>query len=322
MTNTHKKVMYSDDELTVKLSKGIDKIAYAVGKTLGPRGRTVILKSYNAKPICTKDGVSVSRFIDLDDPVENLGAQILKQASEATVNGCGDGTSTAMILARAIYVKAQSYLIAGDNPLELERGMTRAVSEIIKEMENHKKIISSLEEIKQVATISANGDSSIGNLIALAVDKIGNDGSITIQESRSSETILDIVEGFNFDSGLLANAFINDERRGVVRHEDCLVLVTDRSISTIDEILPILELVARDGRSFVIIAEQVEGQALAALIMNAMKGSEVWRRAKKYFGRYCFNYTCKICFSRKWHKYAATEIDRFGIRKNSRGKQV
>ena len=273
MTNIHKKVMYFDNELTSKLISGVDKIAYAVGKTLGPRGRTVILKQHNVKPICTKDGISVARFIELEDPAENLAAQILKQASEATVNGCGDGTSTAMILARTIYVKAQSYLVAGDNPSELEKGMTKAVEEIVKEMEKHKKTISSLDEIKQIATISANGDNSIGSLISLAVDKIGNDGSITIQESRSADTTLDIVEGFNFDSGLLASAFVNDERRSVMRHEDCLVLVTDKNISTIDEILPILELVARDGRSFIIVAEQVEGQALAALIMNTMKGT-------------------------------------------------
>ena len=260
-------------ELNEKILKGASIIAEAVSVTIGPRGRTVIIKNKNQKPIITKDGVSVARAIELEDVFENLGAQILKQASEATVASCGDGTSTSMVIANAILTKSQPFLAAGASPVELKKGMDLAVKQIIANIQKISKPITSLEQIEQIATISANGDKAIGKLISVAVDKIGRDGAITIQEGRSSETSLDVTEGFTFDSGLIGNAFINDERRQVCRHEDCLVLVTDRSISTIDEILPILELVARDGRPFVIIAEQIEGQALAALIMNAAKGT-------------------------------------------------
>jgi len=267
------KLIDSQRTLNEKIIKGVNTLADAVAVTLGPRGRNVLIKGKNLKPVITKDGVTVSRFIDLEDPFENLGAQVIKQAAESTVSSAGDGTTTATVLARAILVKAQSYMAAGDSPIELKRGIELATKAVIEKIKEKAKPISSLEEVEQIATISASGEKAIGKLISIAVDKVGRDGAITIQEGRSSETTLDVTEGFSFDSGLLANAFVTDERRGICRFEDCLVLVTDRSISTIDEILPVLELVARDGRPFVIVAEQVEGQALAALIMNSAKGT-------------------------------------------------
>tara|TARA_R110000824_G_scaffold52075_2_gene144797 strand:- start:708 stop:2276 length:1569 start_codon:yes stop_codon:yes gene_type:complete len=263
----------SGRKLNEKIMSGVDKLADAVGTTLGPRGRNVVIKANNAKPIITKDGVTVAKFVDLEDPFENLGAQVVKQASEATNSDAGDGTTTSTIIARAILSKAQTHLANNASPIEIKRGIDTAVGEVVEILKNQSKPISTKEEIEQIATISANGDKGIGKLIATAVDQVGANGAITIQEAKSNETSLEMMEGFRFDSGLLANAFITDERRGAMRHEDCLLLVTDRSITTIDEVLPALEIAARDGRPFIIIAEDISGQALAAMIMNSMKGS-------------------------------------------------
>ena len=252
---------------------GVDKLADAVGATLGPRGRNVILKNHNQRPLITKDGVTVARFVEFEDPFENLGAEVIKQASEVTNSMAGDGTTTATVLARAILQKAQTHLVTGTSPIELKRGIDLAVEVIVTELKEHSRPVSTKEEIEQVATISANGDKGIGKLIASAVDQVGKGGAITIKEAKSNETSLELTEGFQFDSGLLANAFITDERRGVMKHEDCLILVTDKNITTIDDILPSLEIAARDGRAFIIIAEDISGQALAAMIMNSMKGS-------------------------------------------------
>jgi len=263
----------SGRKLNEKIMIGVNKLADAVGATLGPRGRNVIVKGHNTKPIITKDGVTVAKFVDFEDPFENLGAQIIKQASEETNVAAGDGTTTATMFARAILEKSQSHLVAGVSPIEIKRGLELAVEEIICNLKLCAKPISTKEEIEQVATISANGDKGIGTLIANAVDAVGKNGAITIQEAKSNETSLELAEGFRFDAGLLANAFITDQRRGFMHHEDCIILVTDRAITTIDEILPILEIAARDGRAFIIIAEDISGQALAAMIMNSMKGS-------------------------------------------------
>ena len=263
----------SGRKLNEAIMAGVDTLADAVGATLGPRGRNVILKTHNQRPLITKDGVTVARFVDFEDPFENLGAQVIKQASEVTNATAGDGTTTSTLLARAILQQAQTHLITGTSPVELKKGIDLAVEDILDKLKPYSRPVSTKEEIEQVATISANGDKGIGKLIANAVDQVGKGGAITIQEGKSNETSLEITEGFQFDSGLLANAFITDERRNMMKHEDCLVLVTDRNISTIDDILPALEIAARDGRAFILIAEDVSGQALAALIMNAMKGT-------------------------------------------------
>jgi len=263
----------SGRKLNEKILAGANKLAAAVGATLGPRGRNVILKGSNTKPIITKDGVTVARFFDLEDPFENLGVQVIKQASESTNTLAGDGTTTSTILARAILEKAQTHLVTDVSPIEIKRGIDAAIAEIVAKLREKSKPVSTQEEIEQIATISANGDKGIGKLIGTAVDAVGKDGAITIQEAKSNETSLELTEGFRFDSGLLANAFVTDERRGSMRHEDCLILVTDKNITTIDEILPALEIAARDGRPFIIIAEDISGQALAAMIMNSMKGA-------------------------------------------------
>ena len=263
----------SGRKLNESIMTGVNKLADAVGATLGPRVRNVILKGHKTKPLITKDGVTVAKFVDLEDPFENLGVQVIKQASEETNVSAGDGTTTATVLARAILEKAQIHLTTGVSPIELKRGIDLTVEKIVKNLKEGSKPVSTKEEIEQIATISANGDKGIGKLIGSAVDQVGKDGAITIQEAKSNETSLELTEGFRFDSGLLANAFITDERRGVMKHEDCIILITDKSVTTIDEILPVLEIAARDGRPFIIVAEDISGQALAAMIMNSMKGT-------------------------------------------------
>jgi len=259
--------------LNTKLVNGINKLADTVSSTLGPKGRNVIIHPKGRSPIVTKDGVTVASFIDFEDPFENAGAQIIKQVSAVTATQAGDGTTTATVLARAIINQSQKYIIAGASPVELKRGMDKACQEIVKEIENISKPITSLEDIEHVALISANGDKNIAKLISTAVDRVGKDGAITIENGRSVDTSLDIVEGFRFDSGYLASAFINDERRGVVKYEDPYILVTDRKFDSVQDMLPVLELIAREGKPFVIVADEIEGQALAALIMNAMRGT-------------------------------------------------
>jgi chaperonin GroEL len=259
--------------LSEALLKGANVLADNVSSTLGPRGRNVILQEKGKTPIITKDGVTVANFVELSDPFENLGAQVIKQASQQTAALAGDGTTTSVVLSRAILREAQRYLTSGVSPIELKRGIDKAVEAIVGRIEEIAKPISSEEDIEHVASISANNDRTIGKLIATAVDKVGKDGSITIEEARSVDTSLDIVEGFRFDSGYLAGAFINDERRGVVKYEDSYILVTDRKFDSVQDMLPVLELIAREGKPFVIVADEIEGQALAALIMNAMRGT-------------------------------------------------
>ena len=259
--------------LSEALLKGANVLADNVSSTLGPRGRNVILQEKGKTPIITKDGVTVANFVELSDPFENLGAQVIKQASQQTAALAGDGTTTSVVLSRAILREAQRYLTSGVSPIELKRGIDKAVEAIVERLQEIAKPISSEEDIEHVASISANNDRTIGKLIATAVDKVGKDGSITIEEARSVDTSLDIVEGFRFDSGYLAGAFINDERRGVVKYEDPYILVTDRKFDSVQDMLPVLELIAREGKPFVIVADEIEGQALAALIMNAMRGT-------------------------------------------------
>jgi len=263
----------SDLELHNKILKGVTILADNVASTLGPRGRNVIIRQKGKRPIVTKDGVTVAKFIELEDPFEDVAAQIIKQAAAKTNSEAGDGTTTSTVLARAILEKAQKYLIAGAPPIELKRGMDKAVSQIVKNLKEISTPIMSQDDIAHIATISANGDKTIGSLIATAVDLVGQDGSITIEDARSVETSLDIVEGFRFDSGYLATAFITDEKRNIVKYEDPLILVTDEKIDSIDDMMPVLELVSREARPAIFIAENIEGQALAALIMNAKRGT-------------------------------------------------
>ena len=263
----------SGSSLQEKVLKGVDILADNVASTLGPRGRNVILHQKGSNPIVTKDGVTISKFVDLEDPFENAGAQIIKQVAAKTADDCGDGTTTSTVLARALLREAQKYIVAGSSPVELKRGMDKAASAIVDNIEELTKPISSVEDIEHVATISANGDKVVGKLVASAVESAGKDGSITIEEARAVETSLDLVEGFRFDSGYASPQFITDERRGAVKYSEPLLLVTDYDIETVEQLLPILEVVARENRPLVIVSENIEGQALAAVIMNAIRGT-------------------------------------------------
>jgi chaperonin GroEL len=265
---------YDDNQtLQQKIIKGANVLADNVASTLGPKGRNVLLKEKDKQPFITKDGVTVAAFVALEDPFENAGAQILRQAAIETNNEAGDGTTTSTVLARAILRESQRFIASGVSPIELQRGIDLAVREVVVNLEQTSQPVKSLSDIEHVAAISANNDTTIGKLIATAVDKVGQDGSITIEESRSIETSLDVTEGFKFDAGFCAGAFVTDERRGLMHYEEPLFLVTDHKISNVESILPVLEMIARENRPLIMVAEDIEGQALAAMIMNAMRGT-------------------------------------------------
>ena len=265
---------YDDNQsLQHKIMRGANILADNVASTLGPRGRNVLLQEKGKTPFVTKDGVTVAHFVALEDPIENAAAEVIKQAAIQTNADAGDGTTTATVLARAILRESQRFIASGVSPTELQRGILLATDEVVENLTNLSHPIRSLEDIKHIATISANNDKSIGKLIAMAVDKVGQDGSITIEESRSVETSVDITEGFRFQAGYCAAAFITDDRRAAMTHEEPLILVTDHKISAVEPIMPLLEMAAREGRALIFVAEEVEGQALAAMIMNAMRGS-------------------------------------------------
>lgn len=263
----------SDQQLNKKVLNGVNRLADNVATTLGPKGRNVILHQKGKPPIITKDGATVSTYVHCDDAFENAAAQIIKQATSQTNNVAGDGTTTATVLARDILVKSQRYITAGSSPVELKRGIDLAVDKVVSTLRETATKIETLDDVENIATISANNDATIGKLIATAVDKAGKDGTITIEESKTVDTVLDIIEGFRVESGYAASAFVTDERRAAVYYESPLVLVTDSKIDAVEQILPALELVSRDGRPLVIVAEEIEGQALAALIMNTVRGT-------------------------------------------------
>ncbi len=267
---------YYENGLTLsqKILKGVDTLADNVGSTLGPKGRNVILyHKQQDTPVVTKDGVTVAKFIELDDPFENVGAQIVKQAAEQSATLAGDGTTTSTVLSRSIIRESQKYIATGVSPIELKRGMDKICGALTDKLISEAQPIRSKEDIQHIATISANNDKSIGKLIGEAVDCVGKDGAVIIEEARSMQTSLDLIEGFRFDSGYCANAFVNNERTGTVDHDNPLLLVADEKIEYVEQILPALELAARETRPLVIIANEVIEQALAALIMNAQRGS-------------------------------------------------
>ena len=259
--------------LSEKVLNGVNKLADNVATTLGPKGRNVILQQKGQDPIITKDGVTVSAFVHLDDEFENAAAQIIKQATSQTNAMAGDGTTTATVLSRAILVKAQRYITAGASPTELKRGIDAAVGSLSAKLRDTATQVETLEDVENIATISANNDATVGKLVATAVDKAGKDGSITIEESKTVHTTLDLIEGFRVEAGYAASAFVTDERRGTVHHESPLLLITDTKVDSVDQILPALELISRDGRPLIIVAEEIEGQALAALVMNTARGT-------------------------------------------------
>lgn len=270
MKNDH--ILFGD-EIRQKLLTGANKLADAVASTLGPRGQNVILYRRGADPVITKDGVSVARVVELEDDYEQAAVEVLRQAAMETERTSGDGTTTSTVLARAILTAANKHIAAGASSIDVKRGADLAVDAICARIDEISQPVSSEEEIKHVATVSANGDEVIGTLIAEAVDAAGKDGAITIEESRSLKTSLDVVEGYRFEGGYVSPQFVTDERLGAVDYRDPLLLVTDATLDNVDEMLPILEVVARDGRPFVIIAEEIEGQLLAALIINRMRNN-------------------------------------------------
>ena len=270
---TNKMVYAHDDELQAKIVSGVNHLADYVASTLGPRGRNVIIHRDGKDPIITKDGVTVSEHVHLIDPFENAAVHVIKQASRKSNSEAGDGTTTATVLSRAILVEAFRHITAGASPIEIKRGIEVAVTDIVAALKDIAEPISSEESIEHIASISANNDRTIGRLVAKAVLAAGKDGSLIIEEARSVDTTLDLIEGFRFDSGYAASAFINDERRGAVVYEKPFILVIDDKITEVQQILPVLEPVAREGRPLVIVASELEGQALAALIMNTMRGS-------------------------------------------------
>lgn len=252
---------------------GVNKLANAVKVTLGPKGRNVVLQKAFGTPHITKDGVSVAREIQLEDPFENMGAQMVKEVAQKTNDDAGDGTTTATVLAQAIYREGAKLVSAGHNPMDLKRGIDLAVEKIVEELHAISKEVQAKEEIAQVATISANNDKEIGDLIAEAMDKVGNNGVITIEESKTATTSLDVVEGMQFDRGYLSPYFVTNPEKMEVSYDNPYILLVDKKVSTMKELIPLLEKTVQTGRPLLIIAEDVEAEALTTLVVNKLRGT-------------------------------------------------
>ncbi|HMG18262.1 MAG TPA: chaperonin GroEL, partial [Gemmatimonadales bacterium] len=260
-------------EARAKLKRGVDQLADAVKVTLGPKGRNVVIDKKFGSPTVTKDGVTVAKEIELDDKIENMGAQMVKEVATKTSDLAGDGTTTATVLAQAIYREGLKSVTAGANPMALKRGIENAVESVVAELKKISVPTSGRKDIKQVATISANGDAEIGDKIADAMDKVGKDGVITVEEAKSLETTLETVDGMQFDRGYLSPYFITDPEKMECTIEDAYILIYDKKVSTMKDLLPVLEKVAQSGRPLLIVAEDVEGEALATLVVNKLRGT-------------------------------------------------
>ena len=252
--------------------RGVDSLANAVKVTLGPRGRNVILRKQYGSPTITKDGVTVAKEIDLKDALENMGAQMVKEVASKTSDVAGDGTTTATVLAQAIYREGAKNVTAGANPMALKRGIEKAVAAMTAELKAMSKPVAGAM-IAQVGTISANNDSEIGKIIAEAMDKVGKDGVITVEEAKTLETSLDVVEGMQFDRGYLSAYFVTDQERMEAVLENPFILIHEKKITAMQDLLPVLELVSKAGRPLLIIAEDVDGEALATLVVNKIRGT-------------------------------------------------
>jgi chaperonin GroEL len=267
------KLIEFDSEARTKIKKGVDKLANAVKVTLGPKGRNVILEKKFGAPTVTKDGVSVAKEIELEDPVENMGAQMVREVASKTSDVAGDGTTTATVLAQAIYREGLKNVTAGANPMDLKRGIDIAVKKVIEHLKSISKEVEGRNEIAQVGSISANNDKSIGDLIADAMEKVGKDGVITVEEAKGTETGLEVVEGMQFDRGYLSPYFVTNTETMEAELEDPFILIHDKKIAAMKDLLPVLEKVAQQGRSMLIIAEDLEGEALATLVVNKIRGT-------------------------------------------------
>ncbi|MGH7531957.1 MAG: chaperonin GroEL, partial [Gemmatimonadales bacterium] len=268
-----KELMFNTDA-RAKLKRGVDALADAVKVTLGPKGRNVVIDKKFGSPTVTKDGVTVAKEIELSDPIENMGAQMVKEVATKTSDLAGDGTTTATVLAQAIFREGLKNVTAGANPMELKRGIDRAVEAIVAELKTFSVATSDKKEkIAQVGTISANNDREIGDLIAEAMEKVGKDGVITVEEAKSLETTLETVDGMQFDRGYISPYFVTDPEKMESVLEDAFILIHDKKISSMKDLLPVLEKVAQQGRPLLIIAEDIEGEALATLVVNKLRGT-------------------------------------------------
>ena len=266
------KIVQFHEDARERIVRGVNTLANAVKVTLGPKGRNVVLERSFGAPVVTKDGVSVAKEIELKDKFENMGAQMVKQVASKTADVAGDGTTTATVLAQAIVQEGMKYVAAGMNPMDLKRGIDKAVSTVVEELAKISKPCDTRKAIAQVASISANSDESIGDIIAQAMDRVGKEGVITVEDGKSLQNELDVVEGMQFDRGYLSPYFINNPDKQAVVLEEPLILLHDKKISSIRDLLPVLEEVAKAGKPLLIVAEDVDGDALATLVVNAMRG--------------------------------------------------
>src|SRR5580704_16577278 len=267
------KQLQFDEGARHALLRGVEKLARVVKATLGPAGRNVILDKKYGGPTITKDGVTVAKEIELEDPYENMGAQLLREVASKTSNVAGDGTTTATVLAEAIFREGLKNVTAGANPISLQRGIFKAVEAVVEELKKISKKVSDRTEIAQVATVSANWDKPIGEIIADAMDKVGKDGTITVEEAKGIETTLEVVEGMQFDKGYLSPYFVTNAESMEAVLENAYVLIHEKKISSLKDLLPVLEKVAQASRPLLIIAEDVEGEALATLVVNKLRGT-------------------------------------------------
>jgi chaperonin GroEL len=262
-----------DEAARKKVLKGVTTLSDAVSVTLGPKGRNVLIDKKFGSPTVTKDGVTVAKEIELQDPYENMGAQMVREVASKTSDLAGDGTTTATVLAAAVYREGLKNVAAGANPVYLKRGVDKAVEAGVRKLLRDSKKVSDREEVRQVATVSANWDDEIGEIIADAMDKVGKDGTITVEEAKSIETTLDVVEGMQFDKGYLSPYFCTNNDTMEVVLEDCYILINEKKVTALNDLLPVLQLVSKQGKPLLIIAEDVEGEALAALVVNKLRGT-------------------------------------------------
>jgi chaperonin GroEL len=267
------KMVRFSQEARQRILKGVNVLADAVTVTLGPKGRNVVLEKSFGAPTVTKDGVTVAKEIELEDKFENMGAQMVKEVASRTSDVAGDGTTTATVLARSIFTEGIKMVAAGHDPMSLKRGIDHAVSAVSRELKNLSKPTKDRREIAQVGTISANNDSTIGDIIAEAMEKVGKEGVITVEEAKGLETTLEVVEGMQFDRGYLSPYFVTDPERMEAKLEDAYVLIHERKISSMKDLLPILESIAKTGKPFLLVSEDVEGEALATLVVNKLRGT-------------------------------------------------
>ena len=267
-----KQLMF-DEAARIAVLRGVSKLAKAVTATLGPKGRNVVIDKKWGSPTITKDGVSVAKEIELEDAYENMGAQMVREVASKTSDIAGDGTATATVLAEGIYREGLKYVSSGANPIGIQRGINKAVEAAVEHLDKIAKKVKDKDEIKQVATVSANWDTQIGEIISDAMDKVGKDGTITVEEAKSMDTTLEVVEGMQFDKGYLSPYFVTDSEAMECKLEDCYVLLFEKKISNLNDFLPLLEKLAKTGKPMMVIAEEVEGEALATLVVNKLRGT-------------------------------------------------